>query len=150
MVMAVEAVVIMRPSMATRVQVPGSGAGAASRYRCPVTTPQTLIRRAAVTAGTFVAVSVALSGPAMAEVPEGWAPDTDMSWGHLLVLILAIPVGLAIVITLLASLPGLVKGEGFTGGHAGGQWIGGPRRGTSELAQPDDENSQAGGASARW
>ncbi|SFB76354.1 hypothetical protein SAMN04487968_101384 [Nocardioides terrae] len=116
-----------------------------------MTTPQTLIRRAAVTAGSFVAASVVLAGPAMAEVPEGWAPDTHMSWGHLLVLILAIPAGLALVISLVVSLPGLVKGEGLTGGgHVEGQWIGGPRRGTSELAGPDDENSKAGGASARW
>jgi len=116
-----------------------------------VTTPQTLVRRAAVTAGSFVVASVVLAGPAMADVPEGWAPDTHMSWGHLLVIILAIPVGLALVISLLAALPGLVRGEGLTGGgHVEGQWIGGPRRGTSELAQTDDENSQAGGASARW
>lgn len=115
-----------------------------------MTTPQTLIRRAAVTAGSFVAASVVLAGPAMAEVPEGWAPDTNPSVGHLLLLILGIPAGLAVVISLLAALPGLVKGEGITGGHASGQWIGGPRRGTSELAAPDDETSQAGGASARW
>jgi hypothetical protein len=112
---------------------------------------QTLVRRAAVTAGSFAAASVLLAGPAMAEVPNGWAPDTDMSWGHLLVIIFAIPIGLAIVISLLVALPGLVKGEGLTGGHvAGGQWLGGPRKGTSELAGPDSEHSQAGGASARW
>jgi len=40
--------------------------------------------------------------------------------------------------------------EGLTGGHAGGQWLGGPRKGTAELAGPDSEHSEAGGASARW
>jgi hypothetical protein len=121
------------------------------RYPGAVTTPlQTFARRAAVTAGSLVAVTVALAGPASADVPEGWAPETHMSWGHLLVIILAIPVGLALVISLLAALPGLVKGEGLTGGHASGQWIGGPRKGTAELAGPDDEHSEAGGASGRW
>jgi len=117
----------------------------------PVTTPlQTLLRRAAVTVGSFAAASVVLTGPALADVPEGWAPETHMSWGHLLLVVLVIPVALALVISLLVALPGLIKGEGVTGGHAGGQWLGGPRKGTSELAGPDTETSEAGGASARW
>lgn len=117
----------------------------------PVTTPlQTLVRRTALTVGSFVAASVALAGPALADVPEGWSDPDPMSWGHLLLLILVIPIGLAIVISLLAALPGLVKGEGLTGGHAGGQWLGGPRKGTAELAGPDSKTSEAGGASARW
>jgi hypothetical protein len=111
---------------------------------------QTLVRRAAVTVGSFAAASVVLTGPALADVPEGWAPDTHVSSAHLLLFILVIPVGLALVISLLVVLPGLVKGEGVTGGHAGGQWLGGPRQGTAELAAPDSETSEAGGASARW
>jgi hypothetical protein len=111
---------------------------------------QTLVRRTAVTAGSFVAATVALTGTALADVPEGWSDPDKVSWGHLLLLILGIPVGLAIVISLLVALPGLVKGEGFTGGHADGQWLGGPRKGTAELADPDDTTSEAGGASARW
>jgi hypothetical protein len=117
----------------------------------PVTTPlQTLVRRTALAAGSFVAATVVLTGPALADVPAGWSDPDPMSWGHLLLLILVIPVGLAIVISLLAALPGLVKGEGLTGGHAGGQWLGGPRKGTAELAGPDSKTSEAGGASARW
>jgi hypothetical protein len=117
-----------------------------------VTTPlQTFVRRTAVAAGTFVAATVALTTPALADVPEGWAGSSEsMSWGHLLVLILVIPAVLAIVIALLVALPGLVRGDGLTGGHAGGQWLGGPRKGTAELAAPDTETSEAGGASARW
>ncbi|GAB7005067.1 hypothetical protein JCM18899A_25400 [Nocardioides sp. AN3] len=117
-----------------------------------MTTPlQTLVRRAAVSAGSFVAATAVLTAPALADVPEGWAgKDESMSWGSLLLLILVIPVVLAIVIALLAALPGLLKGEGLTGGHAGGQWLGGPRKGTAELAGPDDETSEAGGASVRW
>ena len=116
-----------------------------------MTTPlQTRMRRTVVTVGSFVAATAVLTGPALADVPEGWSDPAEMSWGHLLVLIFAIPVALAIVISLLAALPGLVKGEGITGGHAGGQWLGGPRKGTAELAAPDSETSEAGGASARW
>lgn len=118
-----------------------------------VTTPlQTVLRRAAVTAGSFVAASAVLAAPAMADVPEGWSDPDPMTAGKLLLVILVIPVALAVVIALLAALPGLLRGEGLTGGGqaAGGQWIGGPRQGTSELADPDDDQSQAGGASARW
>jgi hypothetical protein len=114
------------------------------------TPPQTLVRRTAITAGSFVAATVVSTGPALADVPQGWSDPDKMSWGHLLLIILVIPIGLAIVISLLAALPGLVKGEGFAGGHAGGQWLGGPRKGTAELAGPDSEHSEAGGASARW
>jgi hypothetical protein len=118
-----------------------------------VTTPlQTVVRRAAVTAGSFVAASAALVAPAVADVPEGWShPDPVSAWKFLLVVVL-IPVALGVVITLLTALPGMVRGEHHTsaGGHAAGEWIGGPRAGTSELADPDDERSEAGGASARW
>jgi hypothetical protein len=116
-----------------------------------VTTPlQTFVRRAALVAGPFVAVTVVSTTPALADVPAGWSDPDKMSWGSLLLLILVIPVVLSIIIALLVALPGLVKGEGFSGGHAGGQWLGGPRKGTAELAAPDTEASEAGGASARW
>jgi hypothetical protein len=149
--MAVEAVVSMPTSMATPDQVPGSAADRPTDIVRYVTMPlQTLLRRTAVTVGSFAAVTAVLTGPALADVPQGWAPETHMSWGHLLLLILVIPVGLALVISLLVALPGLLRGEGVSGGHAEGQWLGGPRKGTSELAEPDDETSEAGGASARW
>lgn len=117
-----------------------------------VTTPlHTLARRAAVTAGSFVAATALLAAPAMADVPEGWSDGTtDWSWGRLLLVILVIPVALAVVISLLAALPALLRRESLTGGPDEPQWLGGPRKGTAELAGPDDETTQAGGASARW
>lgn len=110
-----------------------------------------LARRVAVTLGSLVFLTLATAGAASADVPEGWADgNIDMSWGHLLVVIVAIPVGIGLVITLLVALPGLVKGEGLTGGAPAGEWLGGPRKGTAELAAPDGETSEAGGASAKW
>ncbi len=98
--------------------------------------------------GAFAALLVA-AGPASADVPEGWSDPGPMSMGHLLLLIVAIPVALGVVISLLAALPGLLRGEGIAGGNSG-DWLGGPRKGTAELAAPDGEASQAGGASAGW
>ena len=56
------------------------------------------------------------------------------------------------LITAVVVLPGVVKGERFTpGGQAtADQWFGGPSSGTAELPAPDNEESQAGGASGRW
>lgn len=132
---------------------PGCGPLAAARYRVPVTTPlQTVVRRAAVAAGSFAAATVALVGTAAADVPQNWSDPEPVSAGEMLLVILVIPVALGIVITLatMALSRGGWSGGDRDHGHAGGEWIGGPRKGTSELAGPDGEDSQAGGASARW
>lgn len=112
------------------------------------TSLQTVVRRAAVVAASATAL-VAVAGPASANVPEGWSNPDPMSAGHLLLLIAGLPIALALVIALLVALPGLVKGEGLTGGQPT-EWIGGPRQGTNELAAPDGAHSEAGGASARF
>ncbi|HEY0891120.1 MAG TPA: hypothetical protein VGE38_16070 [Nocardioides sp.] len=108
----------------------------------------TAVRRAAVVAASASAL-VAVAGPVSANVPEGWSDPDPMSAGHLLLLIAGLPILLAVVITVLTVLPGLLKGEGLTGGQPT-EWIGGPRQGTHELAGPDDESSEAGGVSARF
>lgn len=105
---------------------------------------------ASVLAG--VAMAWATAAPAAAEVPEDWSdPAAVAPWEYLLVL-LAVPVGLALLIALLVYVPALVRGERVAPGtpRVEDQWFGGPRQGTAELARPDDEHSQAGGASARW
>lgn len=109
------------------------------------------VRRAAVTAVGLAAVSFALAGPASANVPQGWSDPAPMPIGKFLLIILVLPVAAAIVISLIVLLPGLLKGEGLGNKpEQGGEWFGGPRQGTSDLAAPDGDDSQAGGASARW
>lgn len=100
----------------------------------------------------LAAVSFALAGPASANVPQGWSDPAPMPVGKFLMIILVLPVAAAIVISLLVLLPGLLRGEGLhgSGPDHGGEWFGGPRRGTSDRAEPDGDDSQAGGASARW
>lgn len=107
--------------------------------------------------GTTVALSVgalalAFAAPASADVPEGWAEHYDVPLWHTLIVLVGIPVLIFAVITALVVIPGIVKGERFTPGGAltEDQWFGGPRSGTAELPAPDDDQSQAGGASARW
>ena len=112
------------------------------------------VRRATATLSIAVglaAASFALAGPAGASVPQGWSDPAPMPTGKFLLIILVLPVAASIVIALIVLLPGLLKGEGLGNKPvAGGEWFGGPRQGTAELAEPDGEDSQAGGASARW
>ena len=95
---------------------------------------------------------VAAAGPAGADVPEGWSDPAPVSPLHAVLLLVGVPLLLFVLITIAVVVPGLVRGERFTpGGQATeDQWFGGPRKGTAELPAPDTEESNAGGASARW
>lgn len=109
------------------------------------------VRRTAVVLLVGAAFT-ALAGPAGADVPEGWSDPKEVNALHALLLMFGIPVALGLVITVLTYLPALVKGERLAPGEPQleNQWFGGPRKGTAELAGPDREDSQAGGAGARW
>lgn len=70
-------------------------------------------------------------------------------------LLILIPLGIALTITLLVMLPSLVKGDrydpakGWAGMKAGkSEWFGGPAKGTDQDAAPKADGS--GGASANW
>jgi hypothetical protein len=121
-----------------------------------VTTPlQTLVRRTTTVLGAAGAVAVTgltTAGPAGADVPEGWSTPDDVSALHALLILAGIPLLLFVLITLAVYVPSLVRGERVKPGAPAveDQWFGGPRKGTSELAGPDTEESKAGGASGRW
>jgi hypothetical protein len=106
-------------------------------------------RTAVVLAATATALAVA--GPASADVPEGWSNPEPVSVLHALLVLAGIPLLLFVVIALLVYVPAMARGERTAPGAAReNQWFGGPRKGTSELAAPDTEESKAGGASGRW
>jgi hypothetical protein len=132
---------------------PSKDVGARDDTLCPVTTKLAhLVRR---TSAVLVVLGlVALAGPAGADTPENWTgePPTDVDGVEAVLILVGIPVLLFAVITLLVLLPSLIRGERFTvGGQAtADQWFGGPVTGTAELPAPDDQDSKAGGASARW
>ena len=116
---------------------------------------ETIARRGVVlvaAAGASSVALVALAGPASADVPQGWSDPAKVSALHALLLLGGVPLLLFVVIALLVLLPGTRRGERLVPGAASheDQWFGGPRSGTAELAAPDTDESQAGGASARW
>ena len=112
-----------------------------------------LVRRLSVVlvAGALVALT---SGPASADVPENWTgePPYEINGVDAVLIFVGIPVLLFVLITLAVIGPALLRGERFTvGGQAtADQWFGGPSKGTAELPAPDNGDSKAGGASARW
>ena len=110
-----------------------------------------LVAAAGASSVALVAL-VALAGPASADVPEGWSEPAKVSPLYAVLVLGGVPLLLFVVISLLVLLPGTRRGERLVPGAASheDQWFGGPRSGTSELAAPDTDESEAGGASARW
>lgn len=132
----------------------------------PAVTPASIVvarpavsqgRRAvrALSAGLAVALPAAvllLAAPAGADVPEGWSNPDDVDTLSALLLLAGLPLLLFVVITVAVYLPAMVRGEKLTPGPSEPEstWFGGPRRGATELAAPDDDDSAAGGARGSW
>ena len=100
----------------------------------------------------------ALLSPAAADTPKGWEEAPDVSpLGYLLVLVI-IPVGLAVVLTLLTVLPSLARDRGYEPGQSwrgDSEWFGGPTKGVQAADQVTPEQIEArskgtGGTSAGW
>lgn len=79
-----------------------------------------------------------------------------MSGLDFVIVLLLIPGGIALIITLLVMLPSLIKGDSYHPGQAWqGQpeWFGGPRKGADAALPPgtstDEEHGQ-GGAGAHF
>jgi hypothetical protein len=121
-----------------------------------VTTPiSAAVRRIAVLAVsviTLAGLSVALAAPAGADVPEGWPDPEPIDGLGALLLLVGVPLLIALVIGLAVYVPAFARGERLAPGapQVEDQWLGGPRKSAGQLAGPDSEDSQAGGAGGRW
>lgn len=96
-----------------------------------------------------------VSAPAIAAPPQTWPDPEPVSTLDYLLVLLVIPIGLALLITLLAYVPALVKGERYTPGRAWrneNEWFGGPKDGleAADRAELPATEPDRGGASARW
>ncbi len=100
----------------------------------------------------------ALAAPAGADTPEGWEQAPDVSPLGFLLVLLIIPVGAALVISLLAVLPSLANDRGYEPGQSwrgDTEWFGGPTRGVQAAddvtpEQIEQGSQRAGGVSGRW
>jgi hypothetical protein len=121
-----------------------------------VTTPiSAVVRRIvvlAVSGLTVAGLSLALAAPAGAEVPEYWDDPEPVDKLGMILLLGGVPLLLALLIVIAVYVPALARGERVAPGapHVQDQWLGGPRKTAGELAAPDSDDSQAGGASGRW
>jgi hypothetical protein len=109
-----------------------------------------------LTLGAFVAV-VTVALPASADAPSTWEDSPDVSGFQALLVLFLIPAGLFLVISLLAALPSLVKGDSYEPGQAWrseGEWFGGPHKGVAGADQVDQKQIESagdqGGAGARF
>jgi hypothetical protein len=99
-----------------------------------------------------------VAAPAFAAPPEAWPDAEATSALDYLLILLVIPLGLALVITVLALVPSMIRGEKYTPGQAWrneNEWFGGPKDGLEAADQTDVKAVEAGeadrgGASARW
>lgn len=95
------------------------------------------------------------AAPAVAAPPTTWSdPEPVGALAYLLVL-LVIPAGLAVLITVLTYVPAMVKGEKYTPGRAWrneSEWFGGPKDGLEAADRADirELEGERGGSSARW
>ena len=121
-----------------------------------MTTPiSAVVRRIvvlAVSGLTVAGLSLALAAPAGAEVPEFWDDPEPVDKLGAILLLGGVPLLLAVLITIAVYVPAIARGERVAPGapQVQDQWLGGPRKTAGELAAPDSEDSQAGGASGRW
>ncbi len=101
-----------------------------------------------------MATSSALAAP-----PETWQNEESSSPLYVLTVMLLIPLGLILLISLLVYIPSMSKGESYQPGLAWRsepEWFGGPRKGveavdmTQQPALSTDGHDERGGASGRW
>ncbi len=117
----------------------------------PVTTRNAL-RAAVVLAGA--ALSAAMTSPAFALVrDDGDDPGRPMPVGEALLIFVGVPVALFLIISLLVTVPSLVRGPRYRpdlGWWAPPVWFGGPSGDVAATIAKAEPVEGRGGASARW
>ncbi len=101
----------------------------------------------------MITAASALAAVIPLDVPVGWGgdQDRDVNMVHAVLVLGGLPLLLFLVITVAVYVPSLVRGDRLTPGQppVENHWLGGPRT-TAELAGPDAQDADAGGASGRW
>jgi hypothetical protein len=130
-------------------------------YPAPVTNLQGLrnhLRRAVLAVVAAVVAVVALPAVALGDTPADWEKVPHVSGLEFLLVLVLIPVGIGLVITVLTILPSLIHDRGYEPGQswrAEAEWFGGPRKGVDaaeDLSEKQIEAAESGrgGTSGEW
>ncbi|MBO9523272.1 MAG: hypothetical protein J7518_17210 [Nocardioidaceae bacterium] len=95
---------------------------------------------------------------AFADTPDNWEKAPGVSGLQFLVVLVLIPAGLALLISLLAALPSMVGDKGYEPGQSWRsepEWFGGASKGVEAAESVSDKQlesgeSNRGGASGSW
>lgn len=106
----------------------------------------------------WVAALVLMPAAAFADTPETWDKPPSVSGLEFLLVLVLIPVGLALVISLLAALPSMIGDKGYEPGQSWRsepEWFGGASKGVEAAESVSDKQlesgeSSRGGASGTW
>jgi len=120
--------------------------------------PRNLLRRALLAFAAALVTVVALPAVAAADTPADWAKAPHVSGLEFLLVLVLIPLGIALVITVLTLLPSLIHDRGYEPGQswrAEAEWFGGPRKGVEaaeDLSPKQIETAESGrgGTSGEW
>jgi hypothetical protein len=120
--------------------------------------PRTLLRRAVLAVSAALVAVVALPAVALADTPAAWENEKHVSGLQFLVVLVLIPLGIALVISLLTVLPSMINDRGYEPGQSWrseAEWFGGPRKGVEaadDLSEKQIEAAEAdrGGTSGQW
>jgi hypothetical protein len=119
---------------------------------------RSVARRASVALAVSVFALVSLPAFALADTPAAWENEKHVSGLQFLVVLLLIPAGLFLVISLLAALPSMISDKGYEPGQSWrseAEWFGGPRKGVEaadDLSEKQIEAAEVdrGGTSGTW
>ena len=117
-----------------------------------------VLRRAVLALSAAAVAVIALPAVASADTPEAWEKAPHVSGLEFLVVLVLIPLGLALVISLLTVLPSMIHDRGDEPGQSGraeAEWFGGPRKGVDaaeDLSPQQIESAESGrgGTSGQW
>lgn len=121
-------------------------------------TARSLARRAALAVSLSVFALLSVPVAAFADTPSSWTKEAHVSGLQYLVVLVLIPLGLFVVISLFAALPSMISDKGYQPGQewrSEPEWFGGPRKGVEaaeELspAQIEAAETDRGGTSGKW
>jgi hypothetical protein len=113
------------------------------------------LRRALTVLSAALVLVLGAPVAASAVEPVGWPDPPSVSGLDFLLVLFLIPLGIAVVISVLAALPSMLGDKGYEPGQSWRsqpEWFGGPRKGVEAADETDPEELEAGqgGTSARW